>query len=367
VHLASRLARLSILVSALLFCPCPAHGFLDGLAKKIVSPFIQPVALGNLVNHDPEVGRHVYRQYSLVHPYSENDVDIPGWSYAGSTVIGEGDHKSNYLRITPDRQSKVGNLWCKTPWMPVTKEGDTTAPFEAFLRFKVHGQGTKLFGDGFALWLTKESNEFGDVFGAPDQFTGLGITFDTYSNVNQGHQQYVSVILGDGTQKYDHEQDGGDIKLAGCANSFRGQEMDARIVYDGSLLRMYLARLDEGWEECFIVRKVKIPKGYFFGLSAKTGDLADNHDVISFKVTDPAPMTADEREDISARIELDVEQGVEEQEHHDPQYENPEPQPTTKELPMWVTVTAVILVLIVAVVVYKLATKNQAKDVKWDI
>ena len=30
------------------------------------------------------------------------------------------------------------------------------------------------------------------------------------------------------------------------------------------------------------------------------------------------------------------------------QYENPEPQPTTKELPMWVTVTAVILVLIVA-------------------
>jgi mannose-binding lectin 2 len=36
-----------------------------------------------------------------------------------------------------------------------------------------------------------------------------------------------------------------------------------------------------------VVRKVRIPKGYYFGLSAATGDLADNHDVISFKVIDP--------------------------------------------------------------------------------
>ena len=43
-----------------------------------------------------------------------------------------------------------------------------------------------------------------------------GITFDTYSNRNQGLQQYVSVIIGDGSQSYDHDKDGGDVKLAGC-------------------------------------------------------------------------------------------------------------------------------------------------------
>ena len=61
----------------------------------------------------------------------------------------------------------------------------------------------------------------------------------------QGHQQYISVILGDGQQQYDHDKDGGDVKLAGCEYDFRGDVMDARIVYDGSLLRMYLARVGE--------------------------------------------------------------------------------------------------------------------------
>ena len=46
------------------------------------------------------------------------------------------------------------------------------------------------------------------------------ITFDTYSNLNQGLQQYVSVIIGDGSQEYDHDKDGGDVKLAGCEVSF---------------------------------------------------------------------------------------------------------------------------------------------------
>ena len=41
------------------------------------------------------------------------------------------------------------------------------------------------------------------------------------------------------------------------------------------------------WEECFVVRRVHLPLGYYFGLSAATGDLADNHDVLSFKVRAP--------------------------------------------------------------------------------
>ena len=58
------------------------------------------------------------------------------------------------------------------------------------------------------------------------------------------------------------------------------------------------------WQECFRVEEVDLPAGYYFGVSAATGDLAgnrasslkynspptcslcssDNHDIISFKV-----------------------------------------------------------------------------------
>ena len=43
-------------------------------------------------------------------------------------------------------------------------------------------------------------------------------------------------------------------------------------------------RNDDHWERCFSVPDVYLPQGYYFGLSAATGDLADNHDIISFKV-----------------------------------------------------------------------------------
>lgn len=38
------------------------------------------------------------------------------------------------------------------------------------------------------------------------------------------------------------------------------------------------------WKECFSVSGVKLPTGYYFGVSGTTGDLSDNHDVISIRL-----------------------------------------------------------------------------------
>ncbi|CAF5219626.1 unnamed protein product, partial [Rotaria magnacalcarata] len=35
------------------------------------------------------------------------------------------------------------------------------------------------------------------------------------------------------------------------------------------------------WKECFAVPDVRLPTYYYFGFSAATGDLSDNHDIIS--------------------------------------------------------------------------------------
>ena len=40
------------------------------------------------------------------------------------------------------------------------------------------------------------------------------------------------------------------------------------------------------FKTCFTVSGVKLPVGYFLGVSATTGDLSDTHDIISLKMFD---------------------------------------------------------------------------------
>eukprot|EP00037_Helgoeca_nana_P000448 m.21721 g.21721 ORF g.21721 m.21721 type:complete len:335 (+) comp10528_c0_seq1:314-1318(+) len=278
----------------------------------VVLPGVLAVAAAQ---HDPE--NYVYSLHSFSHPYSDNGVDVTNWQMFGDTVTTDAN-----VRLTPDRQSKKGAIWNSHPWDPPRDDKDDPG-WEVHLEFNVNGQGTTLYGDGFAMWYTNGIQQLGDVFGSTDSFRGLGVFFDTYSNFKQGHSQYISVMYGDGRTKYDHDHDGGDAKIAGCAVDFRGINMEARIVYEkNGILRMYTAKPDQPWEECFIVRKVHLPKGYHFGLSAATGDLADNHDVLSFKVSDPQAMDVEEIQELTKRVEMDKEAGVETEVHHDPQYEN---------------------------------------------
>merc|ERR1711922_24642 len=53
------------------------------------------------------------------------------------------------------------------------------------------------------------------------------------------------------------------------------------------------------WKSCFSVDGVHLPTGYFFGVSAATGDLSDNHDVTGLKTYElDTPESKDERADI---------------------------------------------------------------------
>lgn len=40
----------------------------------------------------------------------------------------------------------------------------------------------------------------------------------------------------------------------------------------------------QGWKQCFSVAGVYLPTGYYIGMSAATGDLSDNHDVIGVRL-----------------------------------------------------------------------------------
>ncbi|XP_065828743.1 VIP36-like protein [Oscarella lobularis] len=221
--------------------------------------------------------QYLKREYTLTKPYQGSGMDLPNWDFSGSTVV-----TNNYIRLTPDRQSKRGMLWNKIP--------AAIRNWEIQAQFKVHGQGKTLYGDGFAIWYTKDKSEFGDVFGSRDYFTGLGIFFDTYSNHNGEHAHphpYVSAIVANGSVHYDHDRDGTHSEVAGCHVQFRNLEEDthASILYADRTLTVNLdVDGNYEWQECFRVEEVDLPAGYYFGVSAATGDLADNHDIISFKV-----------------------------------------------------------------------------------
>lgn len=38
------------------------------------------------------------------------------------------------------------------------------------------------------------------------------------------------------------------------------------------------------WKECFQVSGVQLPTGYYLGITGTTGDLTDNHDIVSVRL-----------------------------------------------------------------------------------
>jgi len=235
------------------------------------------------------------REHSLIKPYQGAGFGVPNWDFQGSTMV-----TSNYIRLTPDQRSKQGALWNKIPCR--------TRNWEMQVQFKVSGTTKDLFGDGFAIWYTKDRMVEGPVFGSKDFFSGLAIMVDTYSNHNGAHNHnhpYISAMINNGTLTYDHDRDGTHTMLGGCEVKFRNfnHETWVAIRYENDRLTIShdLANMN-AWAPCFSLDGVKLPTGYYFGISATTGDLSDNHDVIAIKTYEletPEGVSKEERADIA--------------------------------------------------------------------
>ncbi|MFH4980074.1 hypothetical protein AB6A40_006783 [Gnathostoma spinigerum] len=208
-------------------------------------------------------------------------MDIPNWDIVGSTMVSH-----QYIRLTGDMQSLKGGIW--------NRNRVTSSDWELIVSFKVHGSTGDLFGDGFAIWYVEQPNQIGPVFGAPDYFRGLGVFLDTYSNHNGEHKHshpYISAMVNNGSSHYDHDMDGTHTQLGGhdvgCEAKFRNKDYVTQILvrYVGDVLSIYTDISGKGeWKQCMNVGGVFLPSGYYFGVSAATGELSDNHDLISIKM-----------------------------------------------------------------------------------
>ncbi|XP_005992439.1 vesicular integral-membrane protein VIP36 isoform X1 [Latimeria chalumnae] len=232
-------------------------------------------AMSDLTDGNSE---HLKREHSLIKPYQGvGSSSMPLWDFGGSTML-----TSQYIRLTPDERSKQGCIWNRVPCF--------LKDWELHVQFKVHGLGKKnLHGDGLAIWYTKERLENGPVFGNKDNFHGLAIFIDTYPNDEASDRSfpYISAMVNNGSLMYDHSKDGRPTELSGCSADLRNRDHDTYLAirYSKGRLTIMVDIEDRNeWKDCIEFSGVRLPTGYFFGASAATGDLSDNHDIISMKL-----------------------------------------------------------------------------------
>ncbi|XP_043601037.1 vesicular integral-membrane protein VIP36 [Bombus pyrosoma] len=235
------------------------------------------ISVLELVTAEWNTKDYMKREHCLIRPYQGSGMTIPYWDFMGSTMV-----TNNYIRLTPDSQSKQGAIWNSVPCH--------VRNWELQVHFKVHGKGKDLFGDGFVIWYARERMKTGPVFGNQDYFQGLAIILDTYSNHNGPHNHqhpYISAMVNNGSLHYDHDRDGTHTQIAGCEANFRNLEHDTHISmrYERDTLTVSTDFSNKAaWKECFSVKDIKLPTGYYFGISATTGDLSDNHDILSIRL-----------------------------------------------------------------------------------
>lgn len=223
----------------------------------------------------PSPHRRFEYKYSFKGPHLvQNDGTVPFWVHTGNAIPS-----ADQIRITPSLKSQRGSVWSKSV--------SNFEHWEIEVTFRVTGRG-RIGADGLAIWYTEGQGLDGSVFGAADSWNGVGIFFDSFDNDGKKNNPAIVVVGNNGRLIYDHQNDGATQALASCQRDFRNKPypVRAKITYYQKTLTVVINNgftpNKEDYEFCVKIDNVILPKQGYFGISAATGGLADDHDVLSF-------------------------------------------------------------------------------------
>ncbi|KAB0366732.1 hypothetical protein FD754_010888 [Muntiacus muntjak] len=243
-----------------------------------------------------------FKTKSMVFPTCKETIGLcPAWTIICSKHTAEvrlgidAIPSSDQIRIAPSLKSQRGSVWTKTK-----------AAFENWeleVTFRVTGRG-RIGADGLAVWYTENQGLEGPVFGSADMWNGVGIFFDSFDNDGKKNNPAIVIIGNNGQIHYDHQNDGANQALSSCQRDFRNKPypVRAKITYYQKTLTVMINNGftpdKNDYEFCAKVENMIIPAQGHFGISAATGGLADDHDVLSFltfQLTEPGkePPTVD--------------------------------------------------------------------------
>ena len=252
----------------------------------------KPSVAGTAESHPEEEEDHskwIVESLSLSPPFPFGRVfSLPNFESEGNAVISD-----NYVRLTPDRQSKAGSVF--------SLESSASREFEVMFEFSISGNGMNAYGDGMAFWVASfehpahrhpDRNNFGYV----KRWYGLGIIVDTFDNNRDFAQPSLTAIWNDGSFDFHHDSDGlQSPQLGSCKlkENIRNRLSSSRIVATYSAaqntIEIRIRFADGTWQKC-IDTDLTLPEDFEFhvGASAQTGQIADNHDLVSIKFYDLA-------------------------------------------------------------------------------
>ncbi|CDS07930.1 hypothetical protein LRAMOSA01879 [Lichtheimia ramosa] len=204
-------------------------------------------------------------------PYLYNG-SIPFWSSGGDLLMAD-----DFIRLTPSVPGARGWIWAERP--------NTYAEWQAELTFRVSGSHMH-GGRGLAFWYTKEAMGDGPIFGARDNWDGLGIWLDSANP--RTHTPTTIAILNDGTLQFASRHNPEKYILGSCEINYRNTgnvPAHLRVTYKANTLTVMLDPMGDGkdFRTC-LQQSVSLPTGYYFGVSAASHNPADDHDLISFEI-----------------------------------------------------------------------------------
>uniref|UniRef100_H3B393 Lectin, mannose binding 2 like n=1 Tax=Latimeria chalumnae TaxID=7897 RepID=H3B393_LATCH len=225
---------------------------------------------------------YLKREFSLIKPYQGLGSTGSHWDLLGSTMV-----TTQYVRLTPDMQSKQGAIWSRLLCILFFRN------WWAVVGISLHSLGLQILNNlRCVLFFSSLSPPplSGPVFGSKDKFVGLAVFVDTYPNEEKQHERtfpFISAMVSNGSLNYEHERDGKTTELGGCTALVRNLNHDTFLVIRYVKRRLTVMIDIDGkheWRDCLDIPGVRLPRGYYFGTSAATGDLSDNHDIISLKL-----------------------------------------------------------------------------------
>ncbi|KAJ2080454.1 hypothetical protein H4R24_003065 [Coemansia sp. RSA 988] len=239
------------------------------------------VALALFATPSPVAGRieadvHHLRAFTLDLPFIDEGFQMRHYDFNGDAIVNTLSH----IRLTADQPSRMGSIWSTLPLPDDYWKVD--------FKFKVGGKGGYLYGDGMGMFVTKERAQSGPVFGNRDYFNGLGVLFDTYPNGKHDFSTpFVMGMIGDGKTPYDGAHDGDANRRGMCEAHFRNLKEGSRcsVTYMKGVAVSVQLKLQpkEKWMNCFVIPNVTLPENSYLGFTALTGDISDNHDILSVR------------------------------------------------------------------------------------
>ncbi|KAL8986057.1 MAG: hypothetical protein Q9205_000400 [Flavoplaca limonia] len=223
-------------------------------------------------------GQNIIESSSFGHGdrISSNRFGIPHWHISADGPTPPQLLSDKIVLTPPYPGNRRGAVWAETS----VPQSEWTADLE------FRATGGDRGGGNLQIWYTKEGRpraETPSIY-TTAAFDGLALVVDMYG----GRGGSIRGFMNDGTTDYKSHHAVDSLAFGHCDFSYRNLGRPSRIQIR-QLAEFFGVSVDG--KQCFSSDKIKLPAGYYFGISAASADTPDSFEVYKFVTSTAAGVT----------------------------------------------------------------------------